>query len=426
MICPSCKREIADGSIICPICNTQFAFTVPGLTQTSNPNLYEVVENNNKTEILEESAYSPNANVLPTEISHYPEEEVNPEEYFYGNSTVSSDNEEYMSISGQKIEPEPYNPGVYQAPPIRPEAPRTATDLNPTSTPVIPQQNINNVQTLQNQVPTVSPNVNNIVTNQVNDAMTEVSDKPALQQSQQNNQNNTFSQTIPQAIYMTNSSQTNNHKKKYKVEDLFFSGVSAIGLIILVILIVSLFKNNKAMDEKRLATKQGNIYDQTIIETNNVGNRSSFNAPMKIGNTTLASVYDSLNQLYVDVDVTGLRFIEGVEAEELAKNYSTDTLNNGFAWYGLEYRVNFNDLKQLEGRGINPVLNSKLYLWNGSDYIVYNEKKNELKTYDVYSGSTITNNQSAIIKVIYQIPIEEKEYSVCFGYLEKTLGCFSR
>lgn len=44
MICASCNREISDLAIICPICNTQFAFSAPGQFETSNPNLYEIVE----------------------------------------------------------------------------------------------------------------------------------------------------------------------------------------------------------------------------------------------------------------------------------------------------------------------------------------------------------------------------------------------
>lgn len=431
MICPSCKHEIVDGSIICPICNTQFAFTVPGLTQTSNPNLYEVVENNaEKMETLDDTAYSPNANVMPTEVTHYPEEEINPDEnalkyaqvnqsddeiqpqgYSYGNVSNINTGGEYMHISGQNIDSEPYNPASVATSPIRPEPPQASASpsINQVVQNQMPAPNIVSGPELQN--PNVSNNtINNAINN--NGAMG----------SPPNMVNNT-QVVLPQGVVQANANSTS--KKKFKTEDIFFGSVSIVGLIIIVVILVSL-ANNSNKKQPIAVTPGTTTAVPEYIESNNIGVRSTFNYAMKVGNTTLASIYDEGTKSYYDVDVKGLRFIEGTEAVELAKNYAKDPLIDGFAWYAFEYQVTFNDLNNISSSGISPVLSSKLYMWLGATFVTYNEENYTMKTYDIYNYGPIANKKSATVKVVYQMPITEKEYSICFGYIDKTMGCFTK
>ncbi len=407
MICPACKNEIADGSIICPICNTQFAFNAPGIVQNT-PIVNNNPLNNNVNVQNNTSAYSPNENVMPTEVSHFNEEEIDPSanamKYVQPQDTS---NEEYMHIHGRQIDlNEPYNPNAVSASPLRPEAPISSNNM--AQEPIIPQVSPNIVNTNVNVQPTptvvpVSPVVN-----------------PVNQGSQVVSPINT---PAPNVIMINNQEE----KKKIKKEDIFFGAVSVIGLILFIIIAVSLLTGNKNNGGgSNAVAHKGNVYDQTIIQTDNVGNRSTFNYPMYVGDTTLASIFDTLNQQYVDVDVKGIRFIEGTEAEELAKNYAKEPLIEGFTWYAFEYQVKFNDLKTLTGTGISPVLNSKVYLWSGCDFVTYNEKNYSLNSYTAYSGGPIANTQSATIKVVYQMPASEEEYSICFGYLEKTMGCFAK
>ena len=218
-------------------------------------------------------------------------------------------------------------------------------------------------------------------------------------------------------------------KKNKKVKlirrksDYFFLGVIGIGSLILVIYIISLFS------KEDIPLLNNNTTTTTIrivgSFTENQGHHSSFNYPMKAGNTTLASIYDKDMDKYTDVDVTGIRFISGDEANNVALTHAIEPLNPDFEWLGFEYKVTLNDLDYLGDRLIDPVLIPKIYKWNGCDFANHNGKNYILNVVSIYDGNNIKNKESAIIKVLYQMPIGMKDYSLCFGKYEQTLGCFS-
>ena len=138
-----------------------------------------------------------------------------------------------------------------------------------------------------------------------------------------------------------------------------------------------------------------------------------------------ASLYDKGKKISTDVDVTGVRFIKGVEASELAKVYANEELYEGFEWIGFEYKVTLNDLKYLKNKTISPVLESKIYKWDGCDFINLNGKNYFLNVVSIYKGNEIKNTESANITVLYQLPVGQENYSICFGSLDQTLGCFA-
>ena len=209
-----------------------------------------------------------------------------------------------------------------------------------------------------------------------------------------------------------------------KKSDYFFLGVIGIGSLILIMFAISLF----VKDDTPLLNNTTTTTTTRLVGpfTENQGFHSSFNYPMKAGNTTLASIYDIDTDKYTDVDVTGIRFISGDEAISMASTHAIEALNPEFEWLGFEYKVTLNDLDYLGDKVINPVLIPKIYKWNGCDFVNHNDKNYILNIVSIYSGGHIQNKQSATVKVLYQMPVGMSDYSLCFGKYEQTLGCFSR
>lgn len=434
MICPVCKHEIPDASIICPLCNTQFAFSAPNSIQSSNSEVYEVVENKNVTE----EPFSPSERVIPSEVSHGPEEEINPDTMKYFVDEGNNTNEEYMHINGQPVgmSDEVYNPSaVVNASPLRPEVPNNGMDIQNNN--VSGENNSNNQvnnTVLVNEPLQTRPPVDNMIT--ADGAMKTAPSENASINNQFNpqmNMQNTNQLSEPTNVAMTNTVGVVNDEfkqdkeKQRQRENLFFIVVIIFGVAILLLIAVVMMVNPK----KSTASKTTNRVNTTreipsAAETKNIGNRSSFNYPMYVGNTTIASFFDQGMKNYTDVDVTGLRFFTGVEAQELANTYSKEQLREGFTWYGFEYKVQLNDLTYLNGKKVNPALNAKFYKYNGCDFIIYNEHNYLINVVTASETNQITNGESATVKVIYQVPATEGEYSICLGYLGNSLGCFTK
>lgn len=217
-----------------------------------------------------------------------------------------------------------------------------------------------------------------------------------------------------------------NKKIIRKKTDYFFIGVILVGVIILICFAIYLFnKDNNNNKGNNISTKTTTTVDLGPF-SENLGYHSTFNYPMNVGEITLASIYDKEKEIYTDVDVKGIRFIEGLDATLLASTYAKEPLNVEFEWIGFEYTVTLNDLEYLGDRTINPVLNPKIYKWNGCDFINYNDHNYILNVVSIYDGGNIKNKESATIKVLYQLPIGQREYSVCFGDKKHTMGCFSK
>ena len=431
MVCPVCKHEIPDASIICPLCNTQFAFSAPSSIQSSNSEVYEVVENKN----VPEEPFSPSERVVPSEVSHGPEEEINPDTMNYFVDESNNTNEEYMHINGQPVgmSDETYNPSaVVNANPLRPEVPNNTVDNQNNNLSGDNQTDNNTV--LVNEPLQTRPPVNNMITA---DGVTVAPPNEGVsinnQVNTQMNMQNTNQQSEPTNVAMVNTVGVVNDEykqdkeKQRQRENLFFIVVIIFGVAILLLIAVVMMVNPKKSSSTKTTSRITTTQEvPSLAETKNIGNRSSFNYPMYVGNTTVASFFDQGTKNYTDVDVTGLRFFTGVEAQELANTYGKEQLREGFAWYGFEYKVQLNDLTYLNGKKVNPALNAKFYKYNGCDFIVYNEHNYLINVVTASEASQITNGESSVVKVIYQLPATESEYSICLGYLGESIGCFTK
>lgn len=166
---------------------------------------------------------------------------------------------------------------------------------------------------------------------------------------------------------------------------------------------------------------------QDVIEkdmTLNTGVFSGKESPVSFGNMTIASIHDSNENVTKLVDVMITRYLDEVEVSEIVAN-NKQTLNEGFVFVGVEYNVYFHDLSYLGTKTLNPVLKATIleskffndcFLVNGHYY------KNDVIT--VYNGPNIKNEESATVRMVYQVPIGQKYY-ICFGSDTLNLGCFS-
>lgn len=216
---------------------------------------------------------------------------------------------------------------------------------------------------------------------------------------------------------------TNSHIKKHHY--IFFKIIIILDIIIIGLLIAFIFYDKKSNHNKGgITNKTKTTTTHTSLITNNKGIHSTFAYPTSIGKITLASIYDNDNKKYTDVDIRVDRLLSMEEINNivLANNILKD--NQDFIYKGIEYTVNFNDLTYLN-KPILPILNSAIYQNDGNDYITYKKVKYEIKMYNIYNGNKISNNESATIKVIYSIPSNLSNYSICFGYYNETLGCVS-
>lgn len=235
---------------------------------------------------------------------------------------------------------------------------------------------------------------------------------------------NSEEQIFKKIIISNNAPNDLNESVKEKKDNLFFIMVILIGLVILASIILLMFINPLKKNKDEVTTTKTTTTEVSVA-SNNKGYKSTYDYPLEVGKVTLASIYDNTTNKYTDVDVTGIRFIKGTEALELANLYSKEILNSGFEWNAFEYKVNFNDLSYLNENKISPVLNAEIYKWNGSNFITYNGVNYFLNITTIYLGDYIKNNEEATIKILYQLPINEQEYSICFGEIDKTFGCFA-
>lgn len=378
MICPVCKQEIPNTSLSCPLCNTRFSCNSPSSIQESNIEAKGPIESN---QVFTDGKLGENT---------------------------------YNSSAGISVSP------------LRDEVSNNASINNSVNNS---NSDIGNKTTLINESLPNGLTPDNIIRTSVGAQQLPVEMAPFVSnQTVADTQNiESVSVDIANTVGSVNGEFRKTKEKQKEKENIFFILVIIFGLAVLLVIAFSMMSDSRKTTQTPTTSRVDYTHKVTpLAETKNVGKRSSFDYPMAIGNTTLASYYDRVTKQYTDVDVTGIRFITGDEALALANSYSKEQLYEGFMWFGFEYRVQLNDLTYLNGRKINPTLNAKFYKWTGCDFINYNEHNYVINISTSSPDVAITNGESATLRVIYQVPEEEGEYSICLGYLDNTFGCFAK
>ena len=398
MKCPNCNREILDSAIICPFCNTQFAFSAPSTFNPNESNVYETVQ-------IDGLEFNPKPLINKSEDTSH-EEEVNPADMtYYVDEAQELGKDEFMRVDGQDLNFAGSN--VVTVNPLQPESPNNKVTV----------QQVQGPPTVDPNAPFVDPNSNIVINiNPVNTGAPPGTNMPNA------------ANTVP-PIQDGQAAVANMNNAPVSKDRMFFMSVIVIGSIVFLIIAFMLIldNNRKNILSGSKSTTSGTTSNMTIdiSESKNEGHRSSYIQPLFVGNTTLASIHNPISDKYIDVDVLGIRFITGVEAQQLGEAYNKKE-NPNFVYEGFEYRVKLNDLNNLDANGISPVLDAKVYRVLGTDFYNFNGETYFIKVQSIYDGGNIRNGEQANVKVIYSVPDFANDYSICFGNNKFTLGCFAK
>lgn len=216
--------------------------------------------------------------------------------------------------------------------------------------------------------------------------------------------------------------EKNAESKKSYTKYFIVIGVMVIILVILLSLILV-----KMKPEKMMQNGTTNITTTGVLEkdlTLNTGVFSGKENPVTFGNMTIASIHDENANVTKMVDVMITRYLSEEEVLEIVST-NNQSLKEGFTFVGVEYNVYFHDLGYLGTKTIKPVLKASILeskFFN--DYFLVNGHYYKNDVISVYNGPNIKNEESATVKLVYQIPIGQNYY-ICFGSDTTNLGCFS-
>ncbi len=200
--------------------------------------------------------------------------------------------------------------------------------------------------------------------------------------------------------------------------------ILAIAIIIFLILMGFIISTMHAKKQTVEPTPQQKTTESTVetILTKNKGIYTNIVSPTNIGNITYGGIRDEVNDKIVDADVEIIRHLSTDEIDIFLAAYDY-ILIPGFKLDGVEYRVTLNDFDYLNGASISPVMKTYLFdTYYKNNFFLVNDN---YYTINPISGSSpeIKNGESAVLRVVYQVPIDQNYY-ICFGENFSSLGCF--
>lgn len=230
---------------------------------------------------------------------------------------------------------------------------------------------------------------------------------------------------------INNSSNVNNinpdnnesllKKDLSKVYYIILAVVFVIFLILMAFILAPYFNKGKTSPIDTPKTTEKTEPKVTVI-SKNIGISTGINFPTYYGNTTICGLRDDKNNKITNADVQILRHLDDDEINSILATHN-ENLNSGFKWDGVLYKVTLNDFDYLGDETINPVMKTHLFdQYYKNNFFVVNE--NYYTISPIYeSANAIKNGESANVRVVYQVPIDQNYY-VCFGEDFSNLGCF--
>ncbi len=284
------------------------------------------------------------------------------------------------------------------------------------------RENISNTSPQVESVYTSVVNNNNLVADGMNENISApVSSQQVMIDNNSLQQENNISSSVGEEVVPVLTSETEKTKKDMSKVYYIILGIAiVIFLVLMAVIIGKHFKKNTPIKTTPATTKV-TIPKETFM-TKNKGVYSNLMSPVNIGNITFGGLLDQTNNKVTDVDVEIIRNLEETEINELVATTSQN-LFPGFKWAGVEYRVTLNDLEYLGEGTINPVMKTYLFdTYYKNNFFLVNEN---YYTIDAISSSVnqIRNGEFALIKVAYQVPVDQNYY-ICFGENFSSLGCF--
>lgn len=209
----------------------------------------------------------------------------------------------------------------------------------------------------------------------------------------------------------TRPQNTEALRKKLKI---FYICVIAIGIVVLILLIINLFKKNtkpKEIPPEETTTT-------VRLTTQYVNSRASMRNPYGLDTEFKSSLYDENSKKYYDVTVKGIRLLDSAEINSLLNaNGITYEVFEGFALKGIVYSVHVDDL---DG-SISPALMGTFYKTSTmEDFVKINGENKKIDVKSI-ANENISSGETKEVSVIYQT--KDDDYSICLGNAGKAIGC---
>ena len=432
MKCPNCNAEIKEGSIICPMCNTQFAFTgsdnfinLPDdefvIKSTGVEEYVDPHENDDKPIDTTPGTLNLKTNKQPpkkvikkvVKVTTQPVEEeaveIKPEANFDPNDEASIKEEQNLETTVVTVGG--FTNTIVDATSAIKEEPVPQTQASVTTSNMPPVQS------------PVDPGVFAPTTNQATGV-----------QLIQNVDLNTS--TIGQTVVTEEPKEEKKPKKKMN-ETMMIAFIMGLIVILLCFIVYILLQNNNNPNNAPTTTTMTTFNCEendcsttttTTTETTttakpvNKGTKSSLDNPLSIGSTSLCSLQD-LNKpdSYPIVDITLDKLFEAEEAANYMKNYDNKTYREGLTVGVLQYTLSGFELE--DGLELRPITNVTFYTEN-------KEKKFNFNGSDFYVGffgnsnDVLNNKNQAVVTGYYNYPADQPPTYVCIGHMDGTQACF--
>ena len=432
MKCPNCNSEIREGSIICPICNTQFAFTAND-NFINLPDDEFVIKSNGVEEYVnphehEENFTAPTKGVINLKTNTPPKKVIKKvvkvqtvtkpveEESVVISPSVNVDmNDEVINEKPVDMETTVVNVGGF-----------TNTIIDTTS--ALNNNEVNNQQTTYNQAPPVTTSDPGVFAPTTNNAV-------GLQTiSSVDAQTNTIGQ-----VSVVEEPKEKKPRKKMS-ETMLLAMVMGLIVILLSFIVYILVQNNKEKESRPITTTQMTTVDCSVVDCNtttttitttvetttttklyNQGLKSTKNQPLAVGQLSICSIYDPSNSKDYKVDVRLDKIFTPEEAQAYMKNYNNTTYQDGLSVGVLQYTLTGNELD--DGVELNPVTSIEFYPSSVDNNFAFNGKVFKVG-FTGTSDEKLTNKKSVTVTGYYNYPSDQPVGYVCIGDYDGQKGCF--
>lgn len=221
-----------------------------------------------------------------------------------------------------------------------------------------------------------------------------------------------------------NNNSVNEEIKSKKSYTKYYIAIVTLTVVLGILSTLIIFKLKPVKEEPYKYLESPTTSTPLKEMTFNKGVFSGKENPLKFGNMTIASIYDPDANVTKMVDVMITRYLTDNEVTDILSRHNSP-LKEGFTFVGIEYNVYFHDLAYLGNKSLNPVLQASI-LENKffNDYFLVDGHYYKNEIFSEYNGPNIKNEETATIKMVYQVPIGQNYY-ICFGSDVTNLGCFS-
>ena len=431
MKCPNCNAEIKEGSIICPICNAQFAFTgsdnfinLPDdefVIKSSEVEEYvDPHENEDKPINTTPGTLNLKTNKQPpkkvikrvVKVTTQPVEEeaveIKPEANFDPNDEASIKEE-------QNLETTVVNVGGFT---------NTIVDATSAMKPEEPAQTQQSVTT-SNMPPVQTPVDNGVFAPTTNEAT-------GVQMIQNVDLN---TNTIGQ-VSQTEEVEEEKKPKKKMNETMMIAFIMGLIVILLCFIVYILLQNNKNQNNVVTTTTMTTFNCEendcstttttttettTTVKLTNQGVKSSLLEPLPIGSKSLCSLFDTTASKEAVVDLTLDKILNEQESAAYMESINNKGYREGLAVGVLQYSLTGYELE--DGVTIKPLTSVTFYNDN-------KEKKFSFNNGDYFIGfigtatEDLTNKNTSVVTGYYNYPADQPPAYVCIGGNDGVSACF--